>query len=65
MASAAALASYKRFSETGICDCGESYGDHVDNLDDLKRPDTIKCKLTKETIVAWHTPRYDGSQAPR
>lgn len=60
-ASQSAQASYQRFSTTGICDCGEHYENHVDHLDDLKRADTIKCKLTKDTIVAWHTPRFAGA----
>lgn len=49
------VTAYKRFMESGICACGEHYDRHVDNLDDLKRSDTIRCKLLKSQVHAWNT----------
>ena len=45
---------YKKLMETGICSCGEHIDRHVNTLDELKEAGSIRCKLLRGEVVAWH-----------
>lgn len=59
MPSQGSIDSYKRFMQSGICDCGKHIDAHRRNNNE-KRTDANDCALTQETITAWHTPRAEG-----
>lgn len=60
MPSTNSVDSYKRFMQSGICDCGKHMDAHRSTID-VPRTDANDCALTQDVIYAWHTPRADFS----
>lgn len=77
MATQKSIDDFRRFSETGICDCGQHLDIHRNRESDVRcsmivverknlgEPEMVRsadCVLTKETIHAWHQPRFEPGQ---
>ena len=58
MPSQKAASDYKRFMDTGICDCGKHMSVHRKGEGEV-RTEENDCVLTQETIYRWHTPRFN------
>jgi hypothetical protein len=52
---------YERYMQTGVCACGQPEEKHVDTYEDLRRSDTIACKLLRSEVQKWNmiTARFE------
>jgi hypothetical protein len=54
------IALIKRYMEKRICACGNHEDVHVATYDEMRSPDTINCKLTRDLVAAWNMPPRQG-----